>query len=222
LDKCIYKQKSLLYSSKPVLEALVREGKETSELVILKEGQVIIIDAVESRHPVRVVPRYGINLPAYCTVAGKVVLANSAENEVTFSLAIGKYMKYVLKTNTEFITFENNLREIAEKGFAIEDEELDAEVRSVAAPIFDYTGRAVGSINVSGPITRLSITRIHDELIPLVKRATEEISMRLGYCFELKSNNSVFIRRGFKFEVQHPAVVWRNTSPPRITPHAVI
>ena len=27
--------------------------------------------------------------------------------------------------------------------------------------------------------------------------------------------------RGFKFEVQQPVVVWCNTSPPRITPHAV-
>lgn len=167
--------------SKPVLEALVRECNETSELVILRGEQTIFLDAVESSHPVRVVPRIGVNIPAYCTAAGKVFLANSAEREAKLTFSVEELRKYNPKTFTGLVEFEKNLKKIAEQGFAIEDEEFDSEVRSVAAPIYNYTRCVAGAISVSGPISRFSMTRIYDELAPLVKRAAEGISQQLGY-----------------------------------------
>ncbi len=41
--------------------------------------------------------------------------------------------------------------------------------------------QVVGALTISGPSMRLSEGRMHHELIPLVKKAAEEISLRLGY-----------------------------------------
>ena len=61
------------------------------------------------------------------------------------------------------------------------EEELDVGVRCVGAPIRDYTRRIIGAVSISGPSMRFSDERMEKELIPLVQRAAEEISTKLGY-----------------------------------------
>jgi len=73
------------------------------------------------------------------------------------------------------------LKVIAEQGYAIDNEELDIGVRCAGAPIRDYTRRIIGAVSVSGPSMRFSDERLEQELIPLVKKAAEEISGKLGY-----------------------------------------
>ena len=47
------------------------------------------------------------------------------------------------------------LREIAEirrTGIAFDDGEFNVEVRCVAVPVKDFTGKVVGALSISGPI----------------------------------------------------------------------
>jgi DNA-binding IclR family transcriptional regulator len=76
---------------------------------------------------------------------------------------------------------KKQLRQIAEQGYALDNEELDVGVRCVGAPIRDYTRRIIGAVSISGPSMRFSEERVDKELIPLVKKAAEEISTKLGY-----------------------------------------
>lgn len=76
---------------------------------------------------------------------------------------------------------KKQLRRVVEDGYAIDDEELDVGVRCVSAPIRDYTRRIIGAVSISGPSMRLSLERIDKELVPLAKRAAEEISAKLGF-----------------------------------------
>ena len=139
LGQTFIRQMGLLRQSKPVLEALVKECNETTYVAILKDFNIIYLDAVETDMTVRVVPRVGSWLPAYCTAAGKVQIANMSE------------------------------------------EELDIGVRCVSAPIRDYTRRIIGAVSISGPSMRFPDERMEKELIPLVKKASEEISVKLGF-----------------------------------------
>ncbi len=66
-------------------------------------------------------------------------------------------------------------------GYALENGEYQNDVRTVAAPIRDYTRTVVGSVAVSGPAYRMSTERIEKEFAPLVLKAGRELSTRLGY-----------------------------------------
>jgi DNA-binding IclR family transcriptional regulator len=55
------------------------------------------------------------------------------------------------------------------------------DIRSVAAPIRDYTGNVVGSLAVAAPASRLTAERIDKEVAPLVLKAGRELSSRLGF-----------------------------------------
>ncbi|HOI14880.1 MAG TPA: IclR family transcriptional regulator [Geobacteraceae bacterium] len=181
LGQTFVKQMGLLRQSRPVLEEMVRECNETSYVAILKDFYIIYLDVVETDLTVRVVPRVGSRLPAYCTAAGKVQIAYLNEEELEQYIPQKELKAYTPHTLTDRDELIRNLKTVAETGYAIDDEELDVGVRCVSAPIRDYTRRIVGAVSISGPSMRLSLERIDKELIPLVKKAAEEISFKLGY-----------------------------------------
>ncbi|HEX2770007.1 MAG TPA: IclR family transcriptional regulator C-terminal domain-containing protein, partial [Geobacteraceae bacterium] len=76
---------------------------------------------------------------------------------------------------------KKQLKRIAEQGYAIDNEELDIGVRCIGAPIRDYTRRIIGALSISGPSMRLTDERMEKELIPIVKKAADDISTKLGY-----------------------------------------
>ena len=180
LGQTFFKQMGLLRQAKPILEKMVTDCNETSYVAILKDGFSVYLDVVETGLTVRVVSRVGSRLPSYCTAAGKVQLAYLSEEELE-SVLPRELKSFTPSTFSDREEFKRHLREIAEKGFAIDDEELDPGVRCVAAPIRDYTRRIIGALSTSGPSMRLSNERIEQELVPLVTEAAEELSTRLGY-----------------------------------------
>jgi IclR family transcriptional regulator, KDG regulon repressor len=181
LGQTFVKQMGLLRQSRPILEAVVHECNETSYIAILKDFNIIYLDVVETDLTVRVVPRVGSRLPAYCTAAGKVQIAYMTEEELEQYLPAKDIKPYTTNTIVDPEILKKHLIQVAEQGYAIDDEELDIGVRCVSAPIRDYTRRIVGAVSISGPSMRMSMERIDRELIPLVKKASEEISIKLGF-----------------------------------------
>ena len=181
LGQTVINQMGLHRQSRPVLASIVHECNETCYVGILRGPHIVYLDAVESDHPVRVVPRVGVMLPAHCTAAGKVLLAGAAVEQRT-DPPVTELRKHAPPPTTNRHALKKQMEKITAQGYAVEDEELDEGVRGVAAPIRDYTRSIVGAVSITGPTMRFSEARMRDELIPLVQRAAEEISQRLGYC----------------------------------------
>lgn len=181
LGQTFIKQMGLLRQSRPVLEALVKECNETTYVAILKEAHIVYLDVVETDLTVRVVPRVGARLPAYCTAAGKVQIAYMTDEELESYLPTKEMKRFTPKTLVDREELKKHLKVIAEQGYAIDDEEMDVGVKCVGAPIRDYTRRIIGAVSISGPSMRFTDERLQKELIPLVIRSGEEISHKLGY-----------------------------------------
>jgi len=181
LGQTFIRQMGLLRQARPVLEGLVEQCNETSYVAILKDLHIVYLDVVETSMTVRVVPRVGARLPAYCTAAGKVQLAFMTDEELDNYFPSRELKGYTPNTITDRDALKKHLQLVAERGYAIDNEELDLGVRCVSAPIRDYTRRIVGAVSVSGPSMRFSDERLEKELIPLVVKAGEEISTKLGF-----------------------------------------
>ncbi len=63
-------------------------------------------------------------------------------------------------------------------GFATDDEEFDAGVRCIAAPVFDFRGKGIASIGISGPSTRIDPTRVA-VLAEIVTEVANDLSARM-------------------------------------------
>jgi DNA-binding IclR family transcriptional regulator len=181
LGQTFIRQMGLLRQARPVLEWQVEQCNETSYVAILKDLHIVYLDVVETNLTVRVVPRVGARLPAYCTAAGKVQLAYMTDEELDNYFPTRELKGFTPNTITDKDTLKKHLQLVATQGYAIDNEELDIGVRCVSAPIRDYTRRIVGAVSISGPSMRFSDERLEKELIPLVIKAGEEISTKLGF-----------------------------------------
>jgi IclR family transcriptional regulator, KDG regulon repressor len=89
--------------------------------------------------------------------------------------------KHTERTLTDWPALLAHLREVAERGYAIDNGEHLLDVRGVAAPVRDYTRNVVGAFGIGGPAYRMSLERIDAELAPLVQQAAKDLSARLGF-----------------------------------------
>jgi len=159
----------LRQQARAYLEALALKCGETVYVGVLDRSSVVYVDMEESEQPVRVAPRLGRRFPAGSTATGKTLLATLPREQQEALLGPAPPAPLL-----------EQLARVAADGYAVDDEECEAGVRSVAAPIRDLTKRALGAIEVSAPAVRLSRERIKGEIAPLVVSAAREIEARFG------------------------------------------
>jgi DNA-binding IclR family transcriptional regulator len=83
------------------------------------------------------------------------------------------------RTLTDANALREELAKVRARGYAIDDEEYEVGVRSIAAPVRDDTGSSVAAVGVTGPAQRLTRNRL--AIIGRhVDAAAKAISLRLG------------------------------------------
>ncbi|HCW92176.1 IclR family transcriptional regulator [Flexistipes sinusarabici] len=171
----------ILKLAKPFMEKIVEQVNESVYIGILREGSVIYLDIVEAPQTVRIVSRVGRDVPAYCTAIGKAQLAYASEEELNKIYMGARLRRYTDKTITSLPALKKHLRDVGEKDYAIDDEEFEERVRCIAIPIKDYLGVPVSALSVSGPACRMSDEKMTEEILPVLKKYSREISKRLGF-----------------------------------------
>ena len=165
---------------KPHLEQLMLDTKETVHLGILDDYEVVYIDKVESNETIRMYSKIGRRVPTHCTSLGKVLLAYSPEEVVDNAIQVKGLPKYTENTITDPDEFKERLARVRERGYAIDDEEQEPNIRCLAGPIFNYDGEIIAAFSISGPLMRMSEERV-DDLSALVKDYSTRISASFGY-----------------------------------------
>ena len=165
--------------SQAFLEMLAAQTEETIHLAIPSGDEVVYIAKVDSPHSVRMASHIGALNPMHCTALGKAILAHYPPDRVEEIIAEG-----LPRRTSHTLTTPERLRDELERvriqGLATDDQENELGVRCTGAPIFDYTGKVIGAISVSGPAGRITKER-SIEMGPLVKDAALGISRRMGY-----------------------------------------
>jgi IclR family KDG regulon transcriptional repressor len=168
--------------ARPFLDDLKLQCHEACYFSIIKEGYTYYLDGVESDLPVRVAQRVGSSQLLYCTAAGRVQLA-FMEPQKQMDLLSGSEMKgLTARTITDPDVLKNELDKVAQQGYAIDDQEHDAGVMEIAAPVFDSNGVILGALSILGPEMRLAGTRLKNELLPLLCQNASRLSIVLGHC----------------------------------------
>ena len=182
LGSIFIEQRECRRQARPVLENLMEGTGETAVVAVLRANKVIYMDSVESGRTVRAVSRIGAMLPAHCTAVGKVQLSclPSAEIERLFpDRELSPKSTLALQTREELM---NALTAIREKGYANENEECDLEVKSIAAPVRDFSKNVIAAVGIVAPASRLSDELLEKNgFIAQVQEAAKALSEKLGY-----------------------------------------
>ncbi len=163
----------------PVIQELSEQVGETIHLVLLNGTDVVYIDKCTANRSFQVFTSIGMRFPAYVTGVGKTLLADKSDEELMEIIppVLEKITVNSIGTREELL---RHLSEVREKGYACDKEENEIGLNCVAAPVYDYSGKAIAAISVAGPSARLTDERIAS-LAGVVRKAADIISQRLGY-----------------------------------------
>lgn len=166
--------------SKKYLEAIRNRLNETSYISVFHDGNIIYLNTVETHKAVRVRSRIGSIKPAYASASGKVHLANM-DMESIKNLYENKMQKFTENTITTIESLVKELEIIKKNGYAVDNEEFEKDVISIAAPIYNFIGQVIGAMSTSVPIIRCSTERIEKELAPVIIEYAGDLSKKYGY-----------------------------------------
>ncbi|WP_458732851.1 IclR family transcriptional regulator [Sphingobium xenophagum] len=93
--------------------------------------------------------RIGMQLEAYCSGIGKVLLANLPEAEREVYLTSGPFVALTERTIVEPARLREELDAVRIQDFAIDDEEVAPGLRCMAVPLRRSDGRVLAAISVS-------------------------------------------------------------------------
>ncbi|PYT77396.1 MAG: hypothetical protein DMG40_23655 [Acidobacteria bacterium] len=163
----------------PFLLDLQRLTSETVNLALLDVDAVLYLEVLESPHAFRLVSRPGMKRPLHCTALGKALLAFLSEPERERLLNSLALERQTAKTITTRAGLRKEIATIRERGYAIDDEEVNVGARCVAVPVLDSRERAIASISLAAPVSRIPQTKI-PSLAKALQRTATAISARIG------------------------------------------
>ena len=166
--------------SRPFMELLSQAAGEAVHLCVFDGWRMMFIDRQNGG-------RSGQNnstiimeaSPCHCTGVGKAALAFQPDAVIDRIVRLG-LPAFTRNTLTDPVALREDLARIRERGYAIDFGEMELNVRCVAAPIRNNTGRVIAAISVSGNDRRMTEERLHD-LAPRVIDHAALISARLGF-----------------------------------------
>lgn len=171
---------SLISIARPYMEDLGDMLFETVNIAVFAQNSVVVIDRVQSPETLRTNIIVGQHLPAYCTAFGKVFLAAMSEKELDRYLNETTFKPLTTQTITDAQILRGELAKVAKDGFAIDNRELDENIRCIASPIRDESGKVVAALSISGPTSRMKLVRVRT-LTKTIMDISAEISRKLGY-----------------------------------------
>ena len=176
-------QRDVRRIARPDLEKLAQETGETVNLTTVVENAVVQLDHVDSPNMLKVTWDSGQRFPIHASASGKVFLAFLPIAERERILESIELQPFTKRTIVDIKKSRAALNTIRDRGYALDDAEREEGVRCVAAPIFNSGGTVIAAVSISGPSTRLSLSKL-DTLAARAKKTARAISASLGYADE--------------------------------------
>jgi len=167
--------------AKPETDSLVEAVGERAQVMVEEDAVGIYIYQSLADQAVQTDSHIGTVISLHATAVGKAYLAHLPDEELESILERAELGKQTPNTLTDSETLRSELEEVADRGYAFNDEERTVGMRAVGAPILSDDGRVLGSISVSGPTTRMQGPWYRDEVPEMVTQSARVIGIKATY-----------------------------------------
>lgn len=182
LDLGVYARNrfEVLSESEQVLNQLAKDSREVAWLSIETRGKVVFIAAERDTQSIRMDAHLGKYAYMHCSAAGKAILSALPEHrvqEIIDQHGLPARTEYTITDVDELLA---ELDRVRERGYAISDQEMTEGIYAISAPIV-VEGEVLGSITVAGPANRINWSAREEEIVRLVRGASDEIALNIRY-----------------------------------------
>lgn len=164
--------------ARPILEEVRDKVNETVHLAVPYGQEVLYVEAVESRHQLRIASRVGAFLPAHSIGLGKALLATLSVEELRRLYPHPELRVVTDKTLKTRAALELQLEIIRRTGYARSHGESTDGVGSLAVAVVDPRGVGRAAISISAPLTRINADT-EGVWIEAARRAAKNLRARL-------------------------------------------
>ncbi|KYQ96462.1 IclR family transcriptional regulator [Serratia plymuthica] len=122
----------------------------------------------------------GSRLPAYATSMGLVLLSALDEEQLEDYLSRVSFEPLTEHTVTSAEQLREQLAKVRRQGYAINDQQLEIGLRSIAVPMHSRKGGGVvAAMNVGVNASQISSAELRERVLPQLQRAAMELALLL-------------------------------------------
>lgn len=166
----------LLREAKPIMEWLRTEVCETVNLTVREGDEVVYVERVLPNRMMRVEQMIGSRAPLHVTAVGKLFLAEGGDQACREYARRSGLKRYTANTFTQYMKLWAEAQKSKLRGYALDNEEAEQGVGCIGVAVHDNHGIMVAGLSISAPRDRRQ-----DEWVPLLKKAGNQLSARLGF-----------------------------------------
>lgn len=163
----------------PFLAELGRELGESTSAAVLDGPDIVYVARVQATRIMRVGITIGTRFPAAATSMGRVLLADLPGAELDALLAAAPLAALAPGTATDAAALRSRIDEVRANGWCLVDQELEAGLRSIAAPVRAADGRVLAAINVSTSTSTVPLDQLtgpfREALLDTAERASAAV-----------------------------------------------
>lgn len=166
-------QADIVQIARDHLEALAEATEDTVHLGILDADRALYLDKVPGRRRINISSRVGDRQPLTSTGLGKALILDHSPTYWSERFAADQAAGAPAQ---DLALWTNRMRDYAAKGRAYDLEENEDQIRCVAAPVRDASGRIVGAISVSSAAQYMS-----DERMEALSIHVADVAGKIGH-----------------------------------------
>lgn len=166
-------------AAQPVLEEMSEMLGEATSVAVLDDGAVVYVARAATKRIMSVTLGVGSRLPAYCTALGRALLAYLTPEQLAAELAKVELVAHTKHTVTSRKKLEELLLGVRSEGYALNDQELEIGLRSIAVPVRNVVGSVVAAMNVSSQASRVSRREMLERCLPVLRAGADRLGSQL-------------------------------------------
>ncbi|MEL6520502.1 MAG: IclR family transcriptional regulator [Pseudomonadota bacterium] len=157
-----------------ILKKLAGEIGETCNISVPDRDDMVYIDRVETKWPLRIQLPTGARVPFHCSASGKMYLASLNPRMFRTYVANADLTSYTIRTKTDPDALSEEIRQIRGQGYATEDQEFLEGMAAIAVPLQAGSGRLLSALTIHAPVQRQQLSDLIKHL-PQMKEAAERL-----------------------------------------------
>ncbi len=181
LSHHVLSQISIRDIASPYLKELSGALNCNASVSEVQDNELIYLDVVYlPQYAMGSIQRIGKNAPLHSTGSGKLFLASMTEENLMRFVREKGLPALTRQTITTVPRLKEELEQIRNAGYAIDNEECEDGFRCISAPLFNYTDRLAAAISVFSTVYEFNMEIIEDRVVPLLRKTADKISVQLG------------------------------------------
>lgn len=169
----------LAKAAQPVLRHVSNQLHESCSIGILDGDDILYIARASTTRIMTIDLDIGSRLPAWATSMGRVLLSHQPEEKLNDMLARVTMIRYTPQTVDSVAKLRTELKRVHQQGYALNDQELEMGLRSLAVPLFNAQGQVQAALNVGVHAGQMSAREMIDRVLPELQKAARELTLLL-------------------------------------------